>query len=129
MIRHNHRYRKPRLLTVTEFITHNYKHSKWRLNRAKVIERYREKPCFLHFTSSYSFRSRHNTLFWKKLTHAKILNVYLYNLSSVNSKYSIAKRFLKIITFGRLSCSKHFVAENKGLGSLGAFFSRISVET
>ena len=85
----NRRYRRPRLLTVAEFIKHargNYEHSKWRLNRAKIIERYREKPCFLHFTSSYSFRSRSNTLFWKELTDAKILNVYLYNLSSINSK-------------------------------------------
>ena len=84
-----HRYRRPRLLTVVEFIRHargNYEHSKWRLNRAKIIEWYRGKPCFLHFTSSYSFRSRHNTLFWKELTDAKVLNVYLYNLSSLKSK-------------------------------------------
>ena len=86
---YSHRYRRPRLLTVAEFITHargNYEHSKWRLNRAKIIEWYREKPCFLHFTSSYGFRSRHNTLFWKELTDAKVLNAYLYNLSSLKSK-------------------------------------------
>ena len=88
-IGYKHRYRRPRLLTVVEFIRHargNYEHSKWRLNRAKIIEWYRGKPCFLHFTSSYSFRSRHNTLFWKELTDAKVLNVYLYNLSSLKSK-------------------------------------------
>jgi hypothetical protein len=44
-----HRYRRPRLLTVMFSITHardNHAHSKWQLNRAKIIERYREKTCF-----------------------------------------------------------------------------------
>jgi hypothetical protein len=53
----NHRYRRPSLLTEMFYITHardNHKYSKWRLNRAKIIERYREKSCFLHFASSYT---------------------------------------------------------------------------
>ena len=57
----DHRYRRTRLLTVMYSITHatrQHEHSKWRLNRSKIIERVREKPCFSHFTPAYCFRSR-----------------------------------------------------------------------
>jgi hypothetical protein len=84
-----HRYRRPRLLTVMFSITHardNHEHSKWRLNRAKITERYREKTCFLHFASSYSFRSRSITLFWEELTDVKVLDEYVYYLSSIKTK-------------------------------------------
>jgi hypothetical protein len=84
-----HRYRRPRLLTLMYSITHatrKHEYSKWRLNRSKIIGRYREKSCFLNFASSYSFRSRSITLFWKELTVSKVLDEYLYNLSSTKTK-------------------------------------------
>ena len=85
----SHRYRRPRLLTVMFSITHardNHEYSRWRLNRAKIIERYKEKSCFLHFASSYSFRSRFITLFWEELTGVTVLDEHLYNLSSIKTK-------------------------------------------
>jgi hypothetical protein len=85
----NHRYRRPRLLTVMYSMTHatrQHEHSKWRLNRSKIIERDREKPCFSHFTPAYCFRSRSTTLFGEELTGVKVLDEYLYNLSSIKTK-------------------------------------------
>jgi hypothetical protein len=64
----HHRYRRPRLLTVMYSITHatrQHEYSKWRLNRSKIIEQYREKPCFSHFTPAFCFRSRWTTFFGK----------------------------------------------------------------
>ena len=55
----------------------NFENPRWRLNRAKIIERHREKTWFLHFASSYSFRSRSITLFWEELTGVKVLDEYL----------------------------------------------------
>ena len=88
-VRGYHRYRRPRLLTVmysTTHVTRQHEHSKWRLNRSKIIERDREKPCFSHFTPAYCFRSRSTTLFGEELTAVKVLDEYLYNLSSIKTK-------------------------------------------
>jgi hypothetical protein len=55
----NHRYRRPRLLTRLKRRA-EFENPRWRLNWSKIIERHREKPCFLHFTSSYLFLGRTN---------------------------------------------------------------------
>ena len=46
-VRCTHRYRRTRLLTVMysmTYATRKHEYSKWRLNRSKIIEWYREKP-------------------------------------------------------------------------------------
>jgi hypothetical protein len=78
-------YRRPRLLTRLKRRA-KFENPRWRLNRSKIIERDREKPCFFHFTSSYCFRSRWTTFFLKELTGAKVLDVYLlYIISTIYS--------------------------------------------
>jgi hypothetical protein len=61
----HHRYRRPRLPTRPKRRA-KFENPRWRLNRSKIIERHREKPCFLHFMSSYCFRSRWTTFFWEE---------------------------------------------------------------
>ena len=81
----------------------NFENPRWRLNRAKIIERHREKPCFLHFASSYSFRSRSITLFWEELTGVKVLDEYLLQSVQFTNYNSTGQDWAGLHSFAHFS--------------------------
>ena len=102
-------------MTVIDSVTHvrdNYEHSKWRTNRAKYWERYRGKPCFLHFTSLERFRSRSTTHFWEEITGVHVLTIYLYKFSLIKAEKSIAKCRQKSISWLVESLEKSNYSDN-----------------
>ena len=64
-----------------------FQNPRWRLNRAKYCERYRKKPCFLHFKPFCCFWSHSTTHFRKERTGLKLLVEYSLQLSqfSINN--------------------------------------------
>jgi len=78
--------------------------------QGKSRARYREQPCFLHFTSLHRFRSRSTTHFQKEITGVHVLTKHYYKFSVITAEKSIAKCGLKA-SHGRLSGPRHYMAE------------------
>jgi hypothetical protein len=80
------------LLTVILSMTHATRKHEYSNGSSTGQESYTSKSgigkdhVFLHFSLSYSLRSRSITLFSEELTGVKVLDVYLYNLSSIKTK-------------------------------------------